>query len=283
MSETIQTINEDDMSSLVEDSSPLHSEDTTPIISDEEPSEQTLTADEEVEGESEEESVDDRGDADRLDKNPRFQQLNQRMKDAEQNAQQEREERIRLEGKLDNQAPPKQQKQEWEDISVMSQEDLRDWADTDLGGLLANVAKQTASEVKASVGQDLNQRERKYQERDTFDKYASKNPEFVSMYESGQLTQFCRTNPGHNLYSAYQELTMDKTIEQKIQEAVKEKVTKDKKNQSAKRKLRVIGEGPPAKKVTKVEDPFKADSKKSGGVTSLLLDRLRSRRASSDT
>jgi hypothetical protein len=222
----------------------------------------------------------------RFDKHPRFQKIMAERDEARLQA-------ARLEGKIESISPKvdtaKPAALPFKDIRGLTAEQIREWQDEDPKGFADNLRAQSTHEAKEAIRAELRTREASTKEyndlKKTYDNFEKKNPEFRKMWDAGEIVAFIEKNPGHNPISAYLEMTGD-TITAKHQKAIEEAVAKAKKETedevtkrfAAKKKATTLT-GSPAGVVQQGEDPALSDSKKHGGRTSVLADRLRALRS----
>ena len=265
-------------------------------IPEEQPSEETKTTEEPGGGDKEQgeekevekSKTDTKVEDTRLDKHPRFKELitsNRAMKEqiAQQAEQIEALQRI-----------PQERKPEYEDFGVKSNEQLTEMFEEDLRGFLQNFAKQVRDEVRTDVLSDVQREIYANKEAEhlkaieaTYNQYASENPRFNDMWDSGDIERFMDANPGHNAISAYMVLTkeaeMQAAIDEAVAKAVKEAEAKTAKSQQAKKKAQVLDSAPSTTGYAVKQVPAELkDTKKFGGLAAVLTTRslARSKRAS---
>jgi hypothetical protein len=214
---------------------------------------------------------DQKGDDD-LDKHPRFIQLNQRMKLAEDRA-------LALEAKFTNASKPtgKDTKEEpdYKDVSKMTKEEILDWQTEDPQAYYANILAQAKHEISGDMSKSINKRSAEDAVANTYEQYAKDNDDFDSMWDSGEIQTYMDRNPGHNAISAHMAITGAKTTQAKIDDAVKAAEKKIMDNIKAKRESRVLSSGPSASRSStesEVTEELK-DTKKFGGLASVLARR----------
>ena len=226
----------------------------------------------------------DEGEELRFDKHPRFQELIK-----EKNTLAER--LAAAEAKIDALAtvtPETSATQpDFKDVTKMSEQDLASWMLDDPRGYHENLLTQIRNEVLSEIHERENE---KIQEQNidltvkTLDEFASKHSDFDPMWDDGTIPKYMEEHPGHNAISAYYELTMDKTVQQQIEEAVskavKEKEAEIMKNIKAKREAVTLSSGPSAPRTTETLPPEMKEPKKFGGAYAVLASRLAERRRS---
>lgn len=218
------------------------------------------------------------GEDDRFDKHPRFQELRTRAETAEKRtAKLESQVEKLLEGK----SPKGKEKEEptFKDVSKMTNEELLDFQSEDPHAYYKNVLAQAKHELGADFDSKLEKKSSEDAIVSTYQDFAEKNPEFDTLWDQGKIKAYMEDNPGHNAISAYYMLTSEKSTQDAIDAAVKSAEEKFVANQRAKRKSKPLSSGP---QTTGTKDaPVDAqlqDTKKFGGVTRVLADRLKARR-----
>ncbi len=169
------------------------------------------------------------------------------------------------------------------DMSVKSDEELTGWFDEKPLDFVRNLATQIIHEAKQDMMEILDSRDKTSAFNSKIKEFSEKHDGFDSMYKSGRLKAFADNNPGHDVFSAFYELTKDSrdaSVKEQIEKAVKEAEERIKKqyedNIKAKRKLRTIDPGPAAHTSTEKE---LENTKAGGGLTNVLAQRLVRRRA----
>ena len=226
------------------------------------------------------------GEEDRYDKIPRFQELRKERNDFLERA-------IKAEALLETQrasaSGDRVEEKDYKDITTMDDDELRDWQNEDPKGYAANQAKQIYAEAREALRNEF--KAESYQDRvnATHLEYAEKNADFVPMLNDGRIAKFINAHPGYDAISAHQALTFDsriKAIEDstqvKIDEAVKKVKEEMEKDRLVKREPipagTRVGEGVHIQSSSEGEHILK-DSKKAGGATMALLQKLRFDRA----
>jgi len=222
------------------------------------------------------------GDDDRFDKHPRFQELNRRVKESVDRISRLEAENAQLKsskaapegdkGKGDGSTAP------YKDVSKMKPEELLDWQSEDPQGYYANLLAQAKHEISGDLNRGFEQRQKEDAVVSTYENFAKANPDFDEMWDSGTLQEFMRGNPGHNAISAYHSLTADSKLKAATEKAAKDAEAAFTRNQRAKRVSDVLPQGPSAPGVFTNGDDALKDSKKFGGTTAVLAQRLADRR-----
>jgi hypothetical protein len=224
------------------------------------------------------------GEDDRFDKHPRFQELNRRVKESDDVIRKLEKTVTELSAKLskpsgddaagvDGNAP-------YKDISKMKAEELLDWQSEDPHGYYKNVLAQAKHELTAEFTHTSEQRAKEDAVVSTFENFAKQHPDFDEMWDAGDLQQFMQSNPGHNAISAYWAITAEAKVQEAAEKAAKEAEAKFIKNQRAKKVSDVLPQGPSAPAGSMVGDDALKDTKKFGGTTAVLAQRLADRRRS---
>jgi hypothetical protein len=170
----------------------------------------------------------------------------------------------------------------YKDITKMSDEELREWQEDDPKGYALNLFNQVKFESQQSIEQEAAQKSEQAKMVETFTQYASNNPDFDKMWESGQIEAYMKANPGHNAISAHMMLTagnrnqdIDKKIADAVAKAVAETTEKVTKNFQAKRNATVLNEGPAHRGGGGDETPPELkDTKNFGGRNAVMARRL---------
>ena len=177
-------------------------------------------------------------------------------------------------------------------LAGMKDDEIRDLFDENPKLFLSNVIRAAVDESTNQVQQHLKmtedqKRTQSYQKgvQNTFDTFGAKHEDFWPMWDSGDIKAYMDENPGHNAISAYHALTADKSAEAmqaKIDAAVKEAVEKKEQemlaNIKAKRNAITLGGGPSRGQAGGPPAELQ-DTKKHGGLTATLADRLRAMRS----
>jgi hypothetical protein len=223
------------------------------------------------------------GEDDRFDKHPRFQELNQRVRESDRIIRELKQQVSDLTAKAGS--PPKGEKDDqgdlpFKDISKMKPEELLDWQSEKPHEFYQNVLAQAKHELSKEFTQNFEQRSREDAVVATYESFAKEHPDFDHMWDEGKLQEFMQSNPGHNAISAYWAITAEAKVAEAAEKAAKEAEAKFIKNQRAKRAADVLPQGPSAPGSFGTGDEALKDSKKFGGTTAVLAQRLADRRRS---
>jgi hypothetical protein len=220
-------------------------------------------------------------DEDRFDKHPRFQELIKGTAEL-------RERLAKAEGMLEaTRSPieaPKPPPAPYKDITQMSDDELREWQVDDPKGYAANLYAQARhelmSEIKGETQKDFQQQGIKK----TFDDYAAKHTDFMTMWNSGQIPKFMQDNPGHNAISAHMFIKqtgslseLEKWHKAEVSKAVKEAEEKVAKNFQAKRSASVLS-GATTLPAQSGEDAELKDTQSRGGLINAIAERIQRNR-----
>jgi hypothetical protein len=212
----------------------------------------------------------EKADNERFDKHPRFQEL---MKERDTFKQ----ELAAIKAQMEVLAPKAAAKEEkvlpFKNITTMTKEQLLEWQEDDPVGYAANLYQQMLHETREAIKVEQAEAQRTNSLKGTYEKYQKDNPDFIGMWNSGELQKFMDENPGHNAISAHKELTEKARIDAAVAKAVKEATEKVQKDFQAKRNAEVISDGGTVKVVDGVPDELK-NPDKYGGVTQTLAGRL---------
>ena len=179
----------------------------------------------------------------------------------------------------------------FKDMSVMSDDDLREWSDRAPGEYARNLARQTHWETTRDNILREKQRFVQGKVESSLREYAATNTDFVGMVEDGTLKEFIKSHPGHNFISAHQVLTAEtrsKTFETRIAEeraaAKKEAEAEFNKNLRAKHRVTPLtGGGSGGVSRSPVTDPALSDTKKHGGRNAVIARRYEERRRAANS
>ena len=240
-----------------------------------------------------------KGQEARYDKDPAWQRIIQQRNE-------EREARIKLEGRLETlekQKPGEAEAElDYRDILKMSKREIAEALDPEDGdpkALFADLARQTRAEVIKEMGGKLFTQEQvdaRINEvvtettetrriEDGYEQFAKENPGFDDMWKSGELQEYVEKNPWHTHISAFLALSKGKEdteasekaetdVQNRIKTAVKEAEDRVRKESIAKGRARTLGDGPAAVPKGGATDPRLTDTKKHGGTTRALTQML---------
>lgn len=155
---------------------------------------------------------------------PRWKELQLTLKASQAELAQLRQQQVQMQQQPRQQQPVKLP---YQDISSLSKEQVQDWMDEDPVGWNANLAKQIAYEAERRVEErifgKIGQQAKQAQLAQTFETYAAEHPDYMEMWNSGELSAFMRDNPGMNAISAHQILTAE-SGKQKMEQELRQKI-----------------------------------------------------------
>lgn len=224
----------------------------------------------------------------RFDQHPRFQQLRKERDD-------ERKARERLEAQMEIltkvvDAPPdvegeKTDNLPYRDTGKMTEEELAEWQANDPKGFVDNLAAKIKHDLLVDMQRQSEATSRRNAIEQTYARFAEKNPDFRSRWETGEIKKFIERNPGHNPMSAYHDIISEdreKSVQTRIDEAVAKAKTDTEKEVLAriksKQKANVLGAGPAITPVRDEDASSLNDTKRHGGKVTVLANMLRSMR-----
>lgn len=235
----------------------------------------------------EDDKAKDKGDDARLDKHPRFKSLidtNRVLREQNQELMGKVDLLIK---RMDAGVAPGQQStgKEGEPKGMLfagkTNEELTDLFDENPQKFLTDFADNLKSQFKDEFMQMRTQETQEAAYRRSYEEFADKNPDFLEMWDSGEISAFLDKNPGHNAISAFYALSepvRNESVQQQIavavKKAVEEEKTKIEKNLKAKRSITYVPAAPREtgdKRETTID---MKDSKKFGGTISVLARRL---------
>lgn len=141
---------------------------------------------------------------------------------------------------------------------------------------LAQQINRELTEFQKKEIENIRQQEqreaRESREKETFNKFVKDNPDFVELYDSGEIVRYLDENPGETYKSAYRALTEEK----RISDAVKKALAEQEKNLRAKQNLKTVSTTAPAATPSGDDELAKMlkDSKAHGGVKNITLKYL---------
>lgn len=220
-------------------------------------------------------------DEDRFDKHPRFQELKSQRDEANKRVQ-------RLEEKVDqlttNLLSGKKAGEEEgaKTFDDMDEDELRDLMDDDPKGFVANLIKQAQEQVFGELETQSEKEARQSAVIAEIDAFAKEHEDFDKMWDEGKIQSFIKDHPGHNSISAYLMLKQDDFItKEEHEKVVKQEIEKDRANRGHKQLASTQGAGGGGARSLQAQagSPELKDTKSGGGRTSVLVNRLRQRRA----
>ncbi len=159
------------------------------------------------------------------------------------------------------------------DITQMKPDELEKALRDDPASLLANMYLQVRTEVLSDIQATTATQTREQKVNETFRTFASEHPDFDDKWKSGETKKFMDDHPGHNAISAYLLMTMDSRIQEEKSKAAKEAEKKALANQKAKRTATTLSGNSSSVPQGDGDEELK-DTKKSGGLTQALTQRL---------
>lgn len=232
---------------------------------------------------------------DRFDKHPRFQELNERMKAAEDKAAKAQELVEELLAKSGAKGGDAQAEGEdgghkpiftYEDITQFDDDQLREKMEDKPKEFFVNLFSQIVDETVKVVEARGAQKVQQTTVKSTIDKFADSfkgEPDlgvkgFKELLASGEINKFMKANPGHNAMSAYMVMTADAREKAIAEKAAREAADKVQKNKQAKEGARVLGSGPAGATTTDKHAELK-DTKSRGGTIATIAQRLAAQRS----
>lgn len=132
--------------------------------------------------------------------------------------------------------------------------------------------------IRQELLADLRNEQAQQQVEKTYKQYASENPDFEQMWNSGEIQKFLDANPGHNTISAHQMLTMERRITAAKESAAKEATDKLRADLRTKGKNAVVGQGPSGALNSKaLDNQDLKNPNKFGGIGEVLRRRAAAR------
>lgn len=215
----------------------------------------------------------------RFDKHPRFRELNARAKESEARAAKLETELELLRAQMSafaeqrEQQPKPQEKITYRDITTMTPEELVEWQTEKPVEYAANLYAQIRAELKEEMKREEKAAQQEKVTKSVIDEYRAENPDFDTMWSSGDIKKFMASHPGHTPISAHMMMTREQRTDEAIKAAVKAKEDELTKQFKAKRNAAVLGTGPAAK--GHQPEKILENTKHAGGLTSALAQRLR--------
>lgn len=221
------------------------------------------------------------GDADaldRFDKHPRFKELNARTKEAEARAAKVEAELELVRAQMAAFTEEQQQKKpqeppKYKDITTLSPEELLEWQTEKPLEYAANLYAQIRAELREEMKQEEQSAKKERATKTVIEEYRQENPDFDTMWASGEVKKFMDTHPGHTPISAHMMMTREQRVNDAVKNALKEREEELTKQFKAKRNASVLGTGPSVRTIT--QEKALENTKAFGGLTSALAQRLR--------
>ena len=227
-------------------------------------------------------------DSTRFDKHPRFIELNSRLKAAEESNKQ-------LAAQIATIATPKAPGSSdkpaelpYKDLSTMTEEEILDWQSEDPKGYVDNINKMVAHQVQTGIETAMKQSAEQNQQatveaqvEKTYQTYAKDNPDFNTLWDTGEIKAYMDQHPGHNAISAHMAMTAEARQQKAIDDAVAKALSEAETARRSTRKAgSILGPGPSSVPTsTKNSDDELKNPNKYGGATSVLAARLERMRA----
>ena len=183
------------------------------------------------------------------------------------------------------QADPGLEKLPFDEVLSMSDSEIYDSFRNDPKGFLQAFGDRTRTEAMMDF-----RREAAYQSQESavaqgLESFATENPDFMDMVESGEIAMFIERNPIHNAISAYHSLQTSYSTNE--QESAREEIEKQIREDERKKTLQSIqakqgaqvldgssGTGPQAGANTAI-GPDLQDTEQHGGKRSVIAERLK--------
>jgi len=243
------------------------------------------TSDETVNTEKADETTSEEKESDvdlRFSQSTRFQQMNDRMKTAEQTNTNLSSENDRLRDDLQRRSgQPEEKKSDF--FNSLGNEEIMEALDENPIEFLKNFKNEIETNVLTQFQEKQVQQTADQKIDAVYEQYAEENPSFKTMLDDGSLRNFVDKNPGHTALSAHVMLDMPNVIKGEVSKAVLDKETEMLKNFKAKRQIDVLPSGPTVSGRSKdqTKDPALQNPKAFGGTTAVLAQRLLQRRRGS--
>lgn len=173
----------------------------------------------------------------------------------------------------------------FKNVLSMADEDIIENFESDPKGFLGNFAKQITHEVESKLAIKNEQTQKMSQQQaqeqavnELYADYENKNPDFVDMWERGEIQKYMEENPGNTPISAHQMLKvgdLKKGQAKEMEEAIAKAVEETQKKFVTKQSARTISAGPGggAQKVTTTTPADLANTKEHGGLMQVLTKR----------
>lgn len=237
-------------------------------------------------GEQAQEEEKPKGDDARLDKHPRFKSLidtNRLLREQNQELMTKVDALLtRMDsGQGQAQQAPGQAEPKGMFFAGKTNDELTDMFDENPQKFLSQFAESLKAQFKDEFVQMRDQETQEAAYRRNYEEFAEKNPDFIEMWDSGEIQAFLGKNPGHNAISAFYALSepvRQQSTQQQIEAAVKKAVEEEKKkmekNLKAKKNITYVPASPRDTSNRQESTLDLKESKKFGGTVSVLARRL---------
>ena len=210
----------------------------------------------------------------RFDKSERFQEMNARIK--------EYDTAIKTLTAQVQQLSPKEsgEPSALSKLADMDDEEIRDQLDEKPKEFLMELINATRADTISRI-EGMSQAKTVESAIDrTFDDYSKENETFAGMWQSGKIKRYMDEHPGHNAMSAHQVLTRESREKALIEKITKETEARLTKQFRAKGHAKTLSSGPSGAASRGGDEiaPELKDTKKFGGVVSVITQRLKDRR-----
>lgn len=202
-------------------------------------------------------------------KHPRFQQITAKNKELETQLQ-KMQEQIELLAKPGSKEPAA------DPFEARSKElqDKLDEGDISMAQWATENQKLMNERTEAAIQQALSRQQQETEVSRIQESFLKEYPDFTELRESGELQQVIAKNPIHDNLSAYFALKS----EQAVSQAIKETEARMRKEFASKRNANSLG-STAAHVPSEAKDPTLSDTKKYGGMTQVLANRLKAMRS----
>lgn len=143
---------------------------------------------------------------------------------------------------------------------------------------LAKQKQALETGMTAKFQQMLDAKSREVDARQLEQSFLKENPDFVELRDSGELQSLIEANPLHDNISAYYAYKAEKAAREASEKAVKETEERLRKEYTSKRNAASLGPGASRAATGNTVSPALADTKKFGGRTAVLAERLKALR-----
>lgn len=239
--------------------------------------------------------TDDSGKKKPYHEDPAWQRIIEERNEAREENKELRDRVSKLEGAIETvlngtKAEKKEAIEELPGILDKTPEEIEEMMTKDPKGFVKTLYSQIRADVKKA--QDASRDEQAANQRQAsinkaYKKYAEEHPDFETMWKKGDIQKFMDDNPGHTPLSAHTMLTVEARIKAEVDKQVAEKTKEIEDNLLAKKRAGVLGKDTPAARKEPAadasKDPALNDTKKRGGFTSVMADKLKRMRAAGQT